>query len=512
MRPFRGLDRFPLLIIALAAFFILGAAQTPVSSQPGVWSTPLRLSSENATAWFPDIAADSTGRVHVAWAGGTVGYDLVLYTASDDGVNWTKVNDIQALAQVSGGWSTRPAFLVDRQGYLNLSFVNDTLYYSRAPAANADSANSWAPKVKISGDQVAYFSRMIQDNQGILHIFYTENQPALNCSQCYHLYYRSSADNGQTWTTRTDISQIPLGVVKPQAISDEKGDIFVVWEAGVGGGLGQLQDPTSVMFVASYNDGKTWSNPITLSPQKVEMAKDITIAKDRKGNLIVAWLAIPDNVVNYQVSSDDGRTWSDPQIIPGVFGSWTVYQSRLDDYSMAVDSSGIVHLVLVGLLSQNQAGLDLIHLNWDGTGWSKPDVIARYDGDAPEWPRIAISNGNILNTVWFVRDKANIFNSDNGHYQIFFSRLITNAPPIPTVIPTYQPLQTATAATDLLPDTIQPIPTISAPVVPTLLPNETSSSNVIYSENDYLKVLAKSLIPMVLFIVVSGIIILWRRR
>ena len=81
---------------------------------------------------------------------------------------------------------------------------------------------------------------------------------------------------------------------------DSNGDIFVVWESGVGGGLGQLSGPSVVKFTASYDFGKTWSAAMTLSPSQVQEAKDITIGLDGSGSLVTVWLAVPDNTVNYQ--------------------------------------------------------------------------------------------------------------------------------------------------------------------------------------------------------------------
>jgi hypothetical protein len=108
------------------------------------------------------------------------------------------------------------------------------------------------------------------------------------------------------------------------------------------------------------------------------MARNVTIAEDANGHLVTAWLAIPEDIVYYQLSMDAGRTWSVPAPIPGIFGIWDLYQSRLDDYAMAVDSAGRVHLVMVGRRLLEQPNSELLHLVWNGSGWAAPSVIASY--------------------------------------------------------------------------------------------------------------------------------------
>jgi hypothetical protein len=520
-----------LLFGLLAIFFEIGAAPALHVQQQGGWNTPTTISSNQVTGWFPDITSDSTGRVHVAWAAGTTGFDTVLYTSSTDGSNWQAINDIAAVAQNgTDSAATRPGLWVDNNGFLNLTYVSTTLYYSRAPIKSAGSAMAWSQPMKLNTNQVAYFSRIIQDSHGQLHLFYTENVISNNCSQCYHLFHRISADNGSTWSDPQDISADGTGAAKPQVIVDNKSDIFVVWESGIGGGLGQLSGPSVVKFAASYDFGATWTTSITLSPSTVQEAKNISLGLDKNADLVAVWLAVPDNTVNYLTSSDSGKTWSRSIPIDGISGSWDIYPSKLDDYSIAADSKGILHLVLVGQLgtaqvptstpAPNEAAptplpqpLSVLHLTWDGYTWSQPEVVTTFTGDVPEWPRAAVSNGNILNLVWFVRDQANIWNSDNAHYRIWYTREELDAPALATIVPTTSSTPTQPAISDNTPTLPQQVIT-STDSIPTLSADEKLPVKATYTEDDYLTIFAKSLAPTVILIISAAItfLILRRRR
>ncbi len=91
------------------------------------------------------------------------------------------------------------------------------------------------------------------------------------------------------------------------------------------------------------------------------------------------------------------------------------------------DSSGNLHLAAVARVTKEQKELDIVDLVWNGSEWMVPDVITTYDGDVPEWPRIAVNKGNQLNVVWFVRDEAHIWESDKGHYRVWYSNGLAEA-------------------------------------------------------------------------------------
>jgi hypothetical protein len=504
--------------------------------QQGTWSNPVSLTPQQSNTWFPDIIADTTGRLHVVFAGGMVGYDAVLYSTSMDGRDWSVMNDIAVIAQKNDNYSdaTRPSLLITQDGYLNLNFGTSNAYFSRSPALTANLATSWSQPVKLNGTNSPYFSKTIEDNQGVFHMILTENQPSSFCTSCYHLFYRSSKNQGQDWSEPVDISKDNIGSAKPQMITDQKGNFFAVWESGTGGALGNVQNPSIVMFAASYDNGLTWDEAVQLAPNSFDASRNIAIQMDKKGALVVAWLGLPDNKVFYQVSSDLGKNWSNPHPISEVGGAWDQYPSQLDDYSMAVDGSGNIHLVLVGMKVPPEATpepgvtptplptptpipqinakiqLSILHLTWNGDTWSQPEEVVKYKGNVPEWPRVAVSLGNTLNMVWFVRDEKNVWNTDKGHYRIWYSRKELSIPAVPTVVKVFPTQASSTpvvkAATTDSSATMVASPTVVPTLQDTILQNQ-----LYYTEKDYLKVVGIALIPVILIIMVIGGIILRRR-
>ncbi|MBI4927572.1 MAG: exo-alpha-sialidase, partial [Anaerolineae bacterium] len=237
-------------------------ALRPAQGQTLRWSEPVPLSRSGKFAWFPEIVSDRSGKVHVVWAEGYLGFDAVFYTSSINGTDWRAQIDIQAVQMNEYGPSAvRPSITIAQDSEMHLTYFTDSsgVLHTRAPVWNAGVVQAWAEPVKVNGIQAGYFSRIVEDQAGILHMFFTENVPTTTCQICFHVFYRQSQDNGDTWSERVDVSVEDIGSAKPNPLVDKDGNLHVVWESGFGGGQGQLSDPTSVMVASSYDGGLTWS-------------------------------------------------------------------------------------------------------------------------------------------------------------------------------------------------------------------------------------------------------------
>jgi hypothetical protein len=516
----RVVQAFVAISVTLAGL----AAALPTSyGQTPAWSQPVPLSSPEGKSWFPDVAADAAGQVHVVWASATKmeerqGYDVVMYAVSSNGQTWSQAIDIAALAQNPGTEATRPTALVDQQGLFHLTFRYTDVFYLHAPV---DSLSSTAPRLlprRVSTANIAYFSRLAIDTRGRLHLVYTQmvsGEANGGCSGCYHLFYRWSDDGGLLWSAPTDVTNLPTGAAKPQMVIDGQGSIHLVWEAGPGGSYGHVTEPRQVMYAASHDGGKTWTSPVEFVAPGGR-ASNISLGLGGQDTLVVAWLGLPEDGVYCQFSRDGGRSWSPPQPIPGVWGGSSVYNTLLDDYAMATDSAGNVHLVLVGRTAADQKTLSVLHLTWDGSIWSKPEIITTLTGDVPEWPRIAVGLGNQLHVAWFVRDQEHVWNTDLGNYRIWYAHGVSSAPAAtPVVWPTLTPIPESEIAPTATPaPTAVPSPTVTPTLEPGLSRITVSPDAVdsIYTDADDMMLLVKSLVPPLLIIAVVVVGVRLRRR
>lgn len=278
------------------------------------------------------------------------------------------------------------------------------------------------------------------------------------CPLCADIFYRHSTDRGTRWSAPVNLSNSFAGSVKPQVRVGRRGSVYVTWEEGEDY-LPAEGYPVASMYVYSPDGGNTWTEPFVFS-STMGAPQQITLGVGEGGDLVAVW-RLPEEEVSYyyyQLSTDNGATWSEPQVIPGVIAKpWERFS--LDGYDAATDGAGDVHLLVLGHRFSLEEDLGLFHLVWNGSEWSSPTRIYA-SSDPPEWPRIDVGVGNQVYATWFTRDEKHIKESERGRYKVWVSYYEASAPsqtpvPLPTLTPT-PALDTLGQAT--------------APVVPTPTP------------------------------------------
>lgn len=321
------------------------------------------------------------------------------------------------------------------------------------------------------------------------------------CPNCADIFYRRSNDGGVHWSAPINLSNSYAGSVKPQIRVDERGGVHVVWEEGedwyAGAGY-----PVSSMYIYSPDSGKTWTTPVVFTAPN-GASQQITMGIERQDELVVVWRLPTDNKLYYQRSTDKGVSWSEPKPIPGVLAKeWE--PMSLDSCDAATDSSGNVHLLVLGRLSELEEGLSLLHLVWDGTVWSSPTRVF-VSTDPPEWPRVAIGGGNKLFATWFTRDKAHIKDSERGRYKVWVAGCQLGSPaqtPIP--LPTRTPFPTNTPAVKHTP---------TATPFATLPPDIGGLPDGLYTEADDVLHLLEAIAPIgALLLLIAAIRLGWLRK
>jgi len=323
------------------------------------------------------------------------------------------------------------------------------------------------------------------------------------CPSCADVFYRHLAPGSESWSAPIKLSNSYAGSVKPQVRVGSGGKVYVTWEEGEDWYI-QEGYPVASMYAYSPDGGSTWTEPTTFS-HPLGAPQQITLGVGRGGDLVVVW-RLPEEENSqvpeedrfyYQLSTDSGTTWSEPEPIPGVIAKpWE--QFSLDGYDAATDSAGNVHLLVLGYLSPLEEDLGLMHLVWNGSEWSSPTRI--YVSSAPpEWPRIDVGAGNKVYATWFTRDERHITDSERGRYKIWVSSYEADAPP---KAPVSLPTPTPTPALDV-PGQATPTP-IPMPV-PVIVPDTFGLPSGLDTDSDDVGrlILALSPVALILLIIVA---------
>ncbi|MGI5916062.1 MAG: sialidase family protein, partial [Anaerolineae bacterium] len=463
-------------------------------SLPANWSPPISMSSPNAS-WFPTLAVDDRGHVHVTWCDTLDGVrqtDEQVYYTRWDGLQWLPPNDIVPPSPDI----ERHVIAIDLAGNLHLlvggsvgSYGHLSLAHTHAPIDRAGDASAWSPLRRIT-DRASYMGDIAIDPDGVIHVIYdqqvankVEIEGEIFEASSSDIYYRRSSDGGRTWSVPLNLyPSEETGSARPQLYIDSTGGLHVTFDEGWDRLSGD-GEPHHGVYLTSDDGGQTWREPYIVA-HPVPGAMQLTAAADGQGGVMLVWRAQESDQIYWQWSGDAGQTWGEPGTIPGLY-SRRVDDTPFDLYGMTADGAGRIHLLVVARLDPSfDSPLDLYYLVWNGAGWSEPWSIHR-QGGAPEYPRLVSSHGNRLHAVWFTRDAVY---SEEQIRLIWYAHRQVDAPYIP---PPPSPTPTATPTRTPSPDSLsRPTP------FPTLIMGGSGLPRDLESERDDLILLGKAMVPV----------------
>ena len=300
---------------------VMGTELYTAAWRDGRWSNGSRLIPGNAPetnaaqatayqAGQATIAADNRDRVHVAWSGGAAGEIFTSWAYARDlgsGQRWSEATRLSP-ASTLGQW---PDMVADPRGD-NL-YVIYTLPFNEQRgvylSVSQDGGQTWQPPIKVFDAAAAGWNsvdraRLALDTENqLLHAVWL--QRALpGQAQTQEIYYASSSDSGQTWTTPLKVAAGE--VTEPQISVPAKDQVYVAWCQAVAAG-------PNVMGQFSPDGGRRWSAPAPIN-QFDQVNCPIDLATDGVGQMHLA--AMTRNVGGESVlltARWTGQTWSAPE-------------------------------------------------------------------------------------------------------------------------------------------------------------------------------------------------------
>jgi hypothetical protein len=388
-------------VAVLAASLTITASHVTAQTTSVTWSAPEDLSNTPESSASPAIVADQFGNVHVFWsedtsAGATRNPDLAgpgntIYYSRWDGKSWTEPVDV--LYVPNDSVATHPAATVDKNGYIHVVWTGLTnIYYSNAPAWQAESAGAWRSPTIIADDNARseWESSTVVDNDGNVHIVYAAGgDPGV--------YHVESTDRGATWSLPTKLSYPMNGketsFARVKAIVDGNNQLHAVWQTTDAQGFGQ-----GIYYVRSADGGATWSAPMQMAhrlPEYTDVSWPYIAAADST-KLILIYQAGARSVGRYQrTSMDGGVTWSEPRLIIDEM-------EGINGYVIPIaDSAGQLHLIInMRTVATQEVGI--YYSSWTGDSWSPvvPLVTDVPAADSAHFTAATIARGNEIHVVW----------------------------------------------------------------------------------------------------------------
>jgi len=467
MRPLREIVhpvlRFALGICAAGSIVMavpINAADPKAPAATTTWDPALQVPGDTQ-AWFPDVATDQAGTVHIIWNTSeetspttqTNGETILQEPTLRDYLMYGQFGSPNAarptdIGLAHGGEAIRNAILIDRDGSVDVLYrSSERIWFIKAPVSGAPSASAWSEPRRLSAGGTAYYAAIAQDASGTLHVVYTENATidvpqATAPTRRESLFYRRSSDGGATWSSAIRISSPTTlrGTTRPQ-IRISGTTIVVAWDEGYDN-INAKGDPAVGGLRRTLDGGRTWQ-PIQVIADSSVPIEQVTFAFGKENRALLVWRETGKDILRFATSDTAGASWSDPLTVPNIIARPYVLKHQFDRYALAADSTGVFHLLAVGQVGSPDQ-LALLHVEMrDGT-WSAPQSV--YSGQGlPEYPGIATDGGNHITVSFFVRD--NLF--EIGNYRVWRVNGVMAVPavaprPVPTVAPTSAPELRAT--------------------------------------------------------------------
>ena len=421
-RRVRRTGRQPFVLLLLIAVLAqAGRVQAQVLQAPG-WSTPSNLSGTPSDSQFPALVSDPAGGAHLFWAEDTepsqANTDVILY-AHWDGARWSTPVDIVLSPEGPQSSASYPAAVYSSDGLLHLAWVggwDGRIYYSSAWAGVAGSARAWSRPSELNpGGERGSAPSLGVDETGILHLAY-----AVSREPSQGVYYLRSEDGGDYWSAPQVIPGSRLGsdamLADTRLATAADGSVHVVWSWAA---YPETFPPKGIYYAASIDGGHNWTEPSLLSSGPFNCP---TITTRGDSEVHVVWSGTADQRSKFHTwSADGGRSWSPPTAVltPGGQQGYA---------GLALDSADTIHWVTVTSRRDSQDAL--VHLAWDGTQWSSPEVALsmeqlgfRVDQNLSN-AAIAISRGNQLEVVVM----APVGEGDDYQHDIYHVSAQANSP------------------------------------------------------------------------------------
>lgn len=475
--------------VAVVSMTLLLASGVIVSAQSSVaigWSPAVKISDMPSTVGGASAVGDSNGDIYLLWAANSEGksedqVDTIFYRQGN-GTEWSPSVDILAGAP-GGPWLRVDQLVLDAYGRLALLWHQDrNLVLSIADPSEAGSASSWR-SLPLLQSELTYQSDLVAGPDGALHV--------LVVGQGQNVYYLRSVDAGETWSTvQVSAGSDPVRQYSWASFAlGDSGSLYATWTEAREDNNWNV---TGVYFSRSTDAGNTWSEPAPLVSARGHGHSSVIALDNPKHGVMVFWNRAVGSVDGryYALSSDGGKTWSEPQV------AYERVSGLTRPPYLFVDSLGQLHMIGAGYDALTSVGGEQIwYSRWESSRWSDPMLInvAGMPMTGNEVFDARLVGGNRLLYTW----------TDAATKDIWFT---SQTLPGPSLQETRLELPTPAAAIP----TTGPATSVITPTEPT--PTRTALAGSSPGPTSSLMPLIAGAVPAVLLVVVVFLFTACRRR
>jgi len=197
------------------------------------WQTPVIIPSVSSANSSPDIVADSSGQMIVAFAV-PINEDRGIYIveSNDFGVSWSQPRRVFGASAVKWQMVDHPHIALTGDGRLHILFERYTLWGDQRQSSglyyiqSSDGGVSWSQPEEVS-DQSILWSDLISYGKSDLHRIWQEDRGTSKVS-----IHQFSSDGGTNWSSSTTLSTLNNTTVVNHVSTDRLGNLYYLQLTG----------------------------------------------------------------------------------------------------------------------------------------------------------------------------------------------------------------------------------------------------------------------------------------
>jgi len=408
------------------------------------WSDPEPIPLDTGTLDYVTMAFDAQGHLHVAWDGNVSGdpanhLQYQIYYSVYDGSTWaTPVNVSQ-----TSEYSFWPSLAVDTAGHVHLVWLEEevglgqgVVTFDRVLYQRFD-GRTWLPQpIQISTKPGAIFPKAYADELGRVHLVWSNN--ISDSPSFYHFRLHYMRWDGASLYGPIQISQelSNKGHSGADLVITPAGDVHIVWSGGDEQEVGQLYysvlpsnqasladnyadtpslagygpDDLHIVWnesvgigriMYSHWNGTMWSNPQVVTPDDMD-SSFAAIALGPDGTPHVAWYGHTEN------NSDQvfyTRLTATGWLAPTNLSQPHPVAAAPD---IAVDqATSRIHMVWEALPDSTDTDFAIYYREGDGDQWGPTERLSAPDHNCNR-PRLALDAAGRPHVVWYDIDEQEI--------------------------------------------------------------------------------------------------------
>ena len=319
--------------------------------------TPTEVVSTESTndSYYPSIAVDSAGNVHITW------YDLTDYAGAGTDADifykrWNASTSLWTSTEVVSAESTEVSFraslALDAAGNVHIAWIDGTDYASSGIDSDIfykrwnASTSSWITTEVVSTESTdpSYSSSLVVDSEGNIHIAWEDYTDYASAGIDADIFYKRWNTSTSLWTITEVVStESTSGSYDPTLTIDSAGNVHIVWE--------DFTDYASAgidadIFYKHWNTStSSWTMTEIVSTESTSGSYDPTLTIDSTGNVHIAWHDYTDYAsagidadIFYKRWNSSTPSWTITEVVSIEITGDSGYPS------LAVDATGNVHV------------------------------------------------------------------------------------------------------------------------------------------------------------------------